>query len=777
MDASRLLESITGHPEYRGQVAHRQTFEPCPARYQDLGEPLPARLAQALSERGIERLFTHQARAVEAARRGDNLVVVTPTASGKTLCYNLPVLEHLLSHPGDTALYLFPTRALTRDQAETLSGFSLPLRAEVCDGDTPAADRARMREEADLVLTNPDMLHRTLLPQHLSWHRFFSRLRYVVVDEIHTYRGVLGSHVGHVLRRLRRLCRHYGSEPQFLLSSATIANPADHARRLTGLPVTLVDDNGAPRGRRHFVLWDPPPFQATEHEAVWLLHRCLEQQARTIVFSRARQATERILRRGRQSLPVPLGQRLVAYRGGYLARERRSIERALFQGELQGVVATNALELGIDVGELEVCIIAGFPGTIASTWQQAGRVGRRERESLVLMLTVANPLDQYFRRHPEALFSRPTEHALTDPGNPYILLGHIPCAARELAVGPEDRELWPPVFSELLPILEEDGMLVRQGQQWYFLGQQCPAQAVNLRTVGETFQIRDQDNPRRLVGTIDHYRACSETHPGAVYLHQGATYLVESLSLPDREVRLRRADLHYYTMARREKETAILETLGSREMIRSRVAYGPLQVTTRVVGYIKKDEFTRQILGGGELDLPPLEMETLGLWLEVDPEVCRQLEARHLDLMGGLHAVEHAAVGLLPLLAMCDRNDVGGLSTTGHPQTGGPTIFIHDAYPGGVGFSEQAFHSLEQLLETTLRALEECRCQAGCPACIHSPRCSNFNRPLDKDAALLILRLLLGREAELGAPAPSALRQSAGLQAARRRLGSRQMDM
>lgn len=748
MDSLALVERIKQDPRYKGQIVHIESIPPKQAVYADYHGLLLPKVAGVLEGKGIDRLFSHQVQALEATARGENVVVVTPTASGKTMCYNLPVLNHLLLDQEARALYLFPTKSLSQDQLAAIQEFNLPVKAAVYDGDTPESIKAEIRENHNVVITNPDMVHLGILPNHLKWHAFFSNLKYVVIDELHTYRGVFGSHVSHILRRLRRVCRHYGSDPQFIMASATIANPQEHAERLLGLPVTLIDNNGAPQGAKHFVLWRPPVNRPYLADVVWLLETMLKLRRRTIVFSRARQTTERILRQTRQMLQDhTLRNKIVSYRGGYLAQERRQIETALFNGQVYAVVSTNALELGVDVGDLEVCIIAGFPGTIASTWQQAGRVGRRQKDSLVIFIGVENPLDQHFIRHKDALFTTPKEHALIDPENPYILLGHALCACHELPVTTEDFPLWGSVFQNLLVLLEEDGEIVCSEGKYYYMGQSYPAQRVNVRTSSqETYHLRDRGANNRLVGVMDGQRAFSEVYPGAVYMHLGETYVVRELDLENKTALLDKNDVDYYTMVKRNKETEILEVQEEKWLHHNRLFTGTLKVTTKVTGYIKKHESTGQVVGAGELDLPEQTLETVGMWITVNDDITETVKQHRLNLMGGLHAIEHAAIGLLPLFAMCDRNDIGGLSTVLHRQTQMPTIFIHDGYDGGVGFSEMAYQHIEDLLEKTMEAIMECECDEGCPRCIYSPKCSNFNRPLDKEAAIFILHKLLGRD-------------------------------
>ncbi|MCL5057844.1 MAG: DEAD/DEAH box helicase [Actinobacteria bacterium] len=757
MNAADLIEKIMASRHYRGQIAHIETISHRGSVYGELSSPLHPHLQSALRDKGINSLYLHQARAVEKVRRGRHIVVVTPTASGKSLCYNLPVLDRLLQEPRACALYLFPTKSLGRDQLEGLSHFGLPVTAGIYDGDTPDGEKASLRERANIIITNPDMVHRGILPNHLKWHRFFTNLRYIVIDEMHNYRGVFGTHTAHLIRRLRRICSHYGSDPVFILCSATIANPSDHASRLTGLPVSVVDDNGAPRGKVSFVLWKPPQRLSYIKEAAWLLGLCMENRSRTIAFSRSRQVAERILRFARGHLGEKKSGRLMAYRGGYLAAERRKIEKALFSGSLMGVVSTNALELGIDVGNLDVCIIAGFPGTIASTWQQAGRVGRQNSDSVVIFIAVENPLDQYFIRNTRALFARPSEHAMVDPANPYLLMGHALCAAHEIPVTGEDRLLWNDAFGDVLTLLEEDGLLVLSEGIYYYNGQFYPSERVSIRSSSsQNYHLRDTGRNNRLVGILDGSSALSEVYPGAVYMHQGGTFIVRDLDTETATAYMERGETDYYTMCHREKSTEIISVNRHKEINGQRVYTGQVRVTTRVTGYVKKHEITGQVMGGSELNLPEQVMETTGTWIVFEDLAVKEVKRHGYDLMGGLHAMEHASIGLLPLFAMCDRNDLGGLSTISHSQTGRPTVFIHDSCQGGVGFSEKGYDEIKGLLEETLKAISSCRCPDGCPSCIQSPKCSNFNRPLDKECAVLLLRLATGK------PYRSPARQSPG---------------
>ncbi len=747
MDSKALLDHLKSHENYRGQIEH---VEVLPAQEAVWGESsidslcLHDTLRAFLRKQNIEALYSHQEEALSNARKGKHTVVVTPTASGKTLCYNLPVLDDLLKDKEAKALYVFPTKALSQDQRDTMEEMTPQTPVFIYDGDTADGDKAKAKESGRVIITNPDMLHRGILPNHLKWHDFFRGLKFIVIDEIHAYRGVFGTHVGHVLRRLRRICRYYGSEPCFIMCSATIGNPGDHAKTLTNLFVHVIDKSGAPRGQCHFALWNQPQQVSLVQETAWLLSKLIECKTRTIAFSRARQASERILRLTKKQLKEELSSKILSYRGGYLPQERRAIEKDLFHGLARGVVATNALELGIDVGDLEACIIAGFPGTIASTWQQAGRVGRQAEGSIVFFIAVNNPLDQYLIRHKEVFFKKSAEKALIDPDNPYMLLNHCACAAHELPIDENDQFVWNDVLWDLLQLMEEDGIVTSSGRKYYYMGDQYPAEHFSLRSSSTmNFQLRDVNRSHRLIGVIDGSKAFSEVHTGAVYMHQGKTYVVKKLDVETKSAYLSQEEVNYYTMTRRDKTTEILAVEKEKDFKGSRVVSGPLRVTTKVNGFIKKNEFSGQVIGTEKLDLPRQELETVGTWLEVADQVKQEAKEAGFHFMGSLHAVEHASVGLLPLYVMCDQNDIGGLSTVEHAQTHQATIFIHDAYHGGVGFSETAYTQIESLLEDTLEAIMNCPCDEGCPNCIHSAKCSNFNQPLDKEGAVYLLHRLL----------------------------------
>ena len=790
MDVTAFLKQLMRQPFYQGQIVHREQIPRRSARYGALRDSLHPGLQASLRSQGIDRLFTHQAEAVNAALAGRHVVVVTGTASGKTLCYNLPVLETILERPTARALYLFPTKALAQDQLRALRTLGsavegqrgrgdspLPVTVGTYDGDTPKSRRSHLRKSGQIILTNPDMLHLGVLPNHPLWGSFFRNLRFVVVDEAHIYRGVFGSQVACVLRRLRRVCALYGAEPQFIAASATIANPARHFTALTGVEPQVIDDDGSPQGPRTFALWNPPFIDRAQTsrrspngEATTLFASLVRNNTRTIVFTRARKVAELILRYARDELgkedgrkgrgrktgkgsgdsPSP-ASRIAAYRAGYTPEQRRQIERDLFSGKLLGVTATTALELGIDVGGLDAAVLLGYPGTIASLWQQAGRAGRGDSPSLAVLIALSNPLDQYYMRHPADLFGRPHEHALIDPDNVTILLRHLPCAAHEAPlgniVGPgrfDDELLFGPGFVQAMVQLEEQGTLAFQGERWTFTGSGYPAEKVNLRSAGGSrFAILDESNNYRTLEEIESSTAAQRVHPGAVYLHQGDSYVVSRF---DSEMGLavaRPAEVDYYTEVREWSDVRIMRSLANRPIPGGFAYFGYVRTTSQVVGYRKLRHYSEEVLGDEPLDMPASTFETAALWWDLAPEIVQACARRGLDFLGGIHAAEHAAIGILPLFAMCDRWDIGGLSTPRHPDTDAPQIFIYDGFPGGVGIAEQGFRELPALWRATYDVIANCPCNGGCPSCIQSPKCGNNNEPLDKTAAQLILQMLL----------------------------------
>jgi DEAD/DEAH box helicase domain-containing protein len=759
VDTSAFLHHLAVQPGYSGQMVHVEHIPRRQARSARLRLPLPGALQDCLHEHGLFPLYSHQAEAINYAREGKNVMVATSSASGKTLCYNAPVMEAVLTEPRSCALYLFPTKALAQDQLRSLNEIFYPAlfragEVTTFDGDTPQVERADVRKRARVVLTNPDMLHLGILPNHQQWSRLLRRLNYVVIDEAHTYRGVFGSHVAGVMRRLRRLCQYYGSSPQFICCSATIANPGEHARELAGLPFEVVDKDGSPQGGKDFVFWNPPLIdqaksvrRSANGEAANLFAELVNRDIRTLTFVRTRQLTEVIYnytRRRLAEIGAGLSKKIKPYRAGYLPRERRQIERELFSGQLTGVVATTALELGIDIGDLEATVLIGYPGSIASTWQQAGRSGRSKEKALSFLIGLDNPLDQYFMRHPDFLFGKNFENALVNPDNPYILRAHLLCAAWELPLTGQDEEFFGPALLGEIPVLEEQALLRERKGRWYLSPSIIyPAQGINIRsTSGENFAIMDISTAS-LLETIEASVALFQIFPGAIYLHQGESYLVEELDLAARTAHARPVTVNYYTQDKEITDLHIVRVMREKNCGRIKVYLGEVEVTTRVVGFKKLAQFTEEVIGEEPLDLPPQRFPTVALWFDMPPGVAARLSKDQLDFAGGLHATEHAAIAILPLFALCDRNDIGGVSTPLHPDTGRPQVFIYDAYPGGIGIAEKGFDLVEELWQTTLKAIKECPCEEGCPSCVQSPKCGNNNKPLDKKAAQILLEGLL----------------------------------
>ncbi len=758
MKVTSFVNHIKSLASYKNQIVHIEHLPPQAPSCQELNKPPHPALEAALKRAGLFPLYTHQAAAVNIANSGKNVIVVTPAASGKTLCYNLPVLEAILAEKGSRALYLFPTKALAQDQlrslAEQTSLLPSPVRFATFDGDTPPEERPQIKRSAQIVLTNPDMLHLGILPNHQSWARFLRRLRYVVIDEAHIYRGVFGSQVGNVLRRLKRLFSLYNAQPQFICCSATIANPKEHIERLVGLPFEVVERDGSPHGGKDFILWNPPILdeaktsrRSANSEASFLLAELVRQGIRTLTFTRSRKLTELIYTYTKQQLAEStLAQQIKPYRAGYLPEERRQIEQELFQGQLLGVVATTALELGIDIGDLEATVLTGYPGSIASTWQQAGRSGRSTGESLSFLIGLDNPLDQYFMRHPQFLFHRNFENALTDPNNPYILKSHILCAAWELPLTEDDERFWGESFAKARGELEEEDMLKARERKWYLMPTIAyPAEGVNIRSTSSLYYtVLDASQNNRQLETVEASVALFQIHPGAIYLHQGEPYLVVELDLTARVAYVVPTDVPYYTQAKDLTDLRVLKTIKKKATPEAKAYLGEVEVTTTVVGFRKKMQFTEEVIGEEPLDLPPQCFNTIALWFDIPLKAVRKIAEAQLDFAGGLHAAEHASIAILPLFALCDRNDLGGVSTPFHPDTGKAQIFIYDAHPGGTGITEKGFELIDHLWQETLKAIVECPCEEGCPSCIQSPKCGNNNQPLDKKAAQVILGELTG---------------------------------
>jgi DEAD/DEAH box helicase domain-containing protein len=718
---------------------------------------VPAELRAALAQRGIKAPWRHQVEVGSLVQDGHHVVVATGTASGKSLAYQLPVLSGLLDEPRATALYLSPTKALAADQMRGLADLALPgVRPAVYDGDTPYEEREWIRRHSRIVLTNPDMLHHGMLPRHAAWAGFWRRLRYVVVDECHTYRGIFGSHVAHVLRRLRRVAARYGTAPRFVLASATVSDPGGSANRLVGVPVTAVSQDASPRAGVTFALWEPPLLtdlngergapvrKSALRQTSQLLADLVTSGVRTLAFVRSRRGAEltsTMTRDVLREVAPELADSVAAYRAGYLREERRALERDFLSGELLGLASTNALELGVDVAGLDAVLLAGYPGTLASLWQQAGRAGRASREALAVLVARDDPLDTYLVHHPAAIFSHPVEATVLDPANPYVLGPHLCCAAYELPLRPEDLEMFGDAAGRVLDDLVSEGALRRRPTGWYWTGRGRPE--VDLRGFGgEPVAVVETDTGR-LLGTVDAGSAHSHVHTGAVYLHQGTSYLVDRLDLDDAVALVHHADPDWTTHARDITDLAVVSV---RDSVRSgpvQLDLGDVDVTNQVVSFQRRRMATGEVIDEQPLDLPPRQLRTVAVWYTIESGALVAAGIDPADVPGALHAAEHAAIGLLPLVATCDRWDIGGLSTALHPDTGEPTVFVYDGHPGGAGFAERGYAAAVSWLSATRDAIAACRCDAGCPSCVQSPKCGNGNDPLHKAAAATVLDVVL----------------------------------
>ena len=755
MDPRAFLARLVAEDEGGGSLVHVEDLPPRAPFTKPFPADLPPVLVSRLELLGLTGLYPHQATGLESLRAGRNLVMATGTASGKTLVYNAAFAEAALTQPKATALYLFPTKALARDQLRSVRSLKLPqIKASVYDGDTARAERPLIRKNANLVLTNPDMLHLSLLADHARWADFFFRLAFVVVDEAHVCRGVFGSQVAMTLRRLRRLIAHYGGSPAWMLASATIGNPEELATRLTGLEFDVVTQDDSPRGRKLFALWNPPitdedtgQRKSALSESAGLMARLVSQDVRCIGFTRSRRAAELLAEWARRGVDdIPKRERIKAYRAGYLAHERRKIEEALASGELMGVASTNALELGIDIGTLDAAILTGYPGTRASMWQQAGRAGRRDTDALAVLVAQDDPLDQYLVNNPDDLFSKPPEAAVIDPTNPYILEPHLRCAAREQPLAQSEFAFFgdPAEVTAAVERMAAAGLLAKRGDTWHDRGTAAPHQEVDIRAgAGHVYSIVIAGTGE-LLGTADEGRAYGTLHPGAVYLHQGDQFIVQELNLVTRVAVVEEADPDYYTQARDVTDIDVVKVLDHSTAGEAPVHYGSVRVTNQVTSFVRKLVSTNEVVGETPLPLPPVTLETKAVWWTLSPALISRAAVSMKDLPGGIHAAEHAAIGLLPLVATCDRWDVGGVSTPMHQDTGATTIFIYDAYPGGAGITERGFHSADRLLRATLETIKACRCGHGCPSCVQSPKCGNGNEPLDKTAAASLLAAILG---------------------------------
>ncbi|MGW2313957.1 DEAD/DEAH box helicase [Actinomadura luteofluorescens] len=759
--SSTPLDRLLADPARRERITH---VESVPARegrraaWPSWSTPL---LVERLAAAGIPSPWEHQSAAAEHARAGRSVIIATGTASGKSLAYLLPCVEAIYAGEGNprqegTVLYLSPTKALAADQLRALRALRLTrVRAATYDGDTPQDERTWVRQHANYVLTNPDMLHRSLLPGHARWSSFLRRLRYVVIDEAHGYRGVFGSHVAQVLRRLRRVCERYHASPTFILASATASEPAAAASRLTGLDVVAVEDDASPRGPATFALWEPPltdlrgeqgaPVRRTATaEAGDLLADLVVEGVQTLAFVRSRRGAESVAlsaKRALHEVAPGLAEQVAAYRAGYLPEERRALEAALRSRSIVGLASTNALELGVDVSGLDAVLVCGWPGTRASLWQQAGRAGRSGQAALSVLVARDDPLDTFLVHHPEAIFGTPVEATVLDPDNPYVLEPHLCAAASEMPLTEDDLPLFGPSTADLLPDLVRRGFLRRRPAGWYWTRRDRACDLADIRGAGGAPVQVVEASTGRLLGTVDEPSAHTTVHEGAVYIHQGESFIVQTLDLDDSVALVEAADPDYSTTARDVTDISIVERLRSVSWGEATLSFGTVEVTRQVVAYQMRRLQTGEMLGEKPLDLPPRTLRTRAVYWTLSEAQISRLE--DLDLAGAAHAAEHASIGLLPLFATCDRWDIGGVSTAVHPDTGLLTVFVYDGHEGGAGFAERGYGDAASWLRATRDAIASCECDSGCPSCIQSPKCGNGNDPLDKRGALDLLAVLL----------------------------------
>lgn len=749
-EVSEYLQALKQSPQYGKQVVCHRTFTPETGDTVPFTASVPGAIIDLLAKQGIDSLYRHQVMAHELIQAGKNVMVATPTASGKSMVYNLPVIQSILHDTTTAALYLFPLKALAQDQQRVLRTFD-PLFAEdvsrqdrplaaLYDGDTSAAKRVEIRRNTpNIIITNPDMLHLSFLPYHSGWKSFLRKLRYIVIDEVHSYRGVFGSHMAWVLKRLLRILKIYGVHPVFILLSATIGNPRQFGESLIGQDVHCVLNSSAPRPKRNMVFLNPK--ESSVAAVCQLLEAALKRGLRTIVYTGSRKMTELITMWTKQRLGS-LASKLSSYRSGFLAGERRQIEHDLSNGNLLGVISTSALELGIDIGDLDICILAGYPGSIMATWQRGGRVGRGMTESAVILVAQEDALDQYFMQNHDDFFERDMESAILNPENVTIVEQHLVCAAAE---HPLHRNELPSLSSEACKVVQtltHAGVLISgYGEEEWFATKKFPQREVSLRGGGSQLRIVRQDSGE-IFGEIGSERALYECHKGAVYLHSSRTWHVEHFDSDNSEVLVTPFHGSFYTRPITEKDTEILEVFGTKSYPNYEVSLGKILVRERLIGYQKINTRSGRIVANVPLDLPEQQLETVGLWLEIPDSVQKEMEQNGMDLLGSIHALEHAVIGMLPLLVLCDRNDIGGVSCPWHHQTPGPVVFVYDGYAGGMGLCNDAFGRMGELLRQTAKTVTSCKCETGCPSCVHSPKCGSGNRPIDKEGCINLLALL-----------------------------------
>ncbi|WP_341277876.1 DEAD/DEAH box helicase [Paenibacillus sp. FSL H8-0537] len=722
------LELLKHDQDIMDNITHWRTIPPREASTAALPADLHPKLAEALRTKGIDELYTHQETAYRFVREGHSIVAVTPTASGKTLCYNLPVLQSLLEDDEGRALYLFPTKALAQDQVAELQTLAdlmdVDLKTNTYDGDTPPTARQVIRNAGHIVVTNPDMLHSAILPHHTKWVKLFENIKYIVIDELHAYRGVFGSHVANVIRRLKRICRFYGSTPQFICASATIDNPAEHAAKLIGEPVRLVDNNGAPTGEKHFIFYNPPVVnrqlgirRSSVLETRKLAGLLLRQGVQTIVFARSRVRVELLLTYLQDIIKDKLDAKTIrGYRGGYLPKLRREIERGLRSGEIRGVVSTNALELGIDIGQLQACVLNGYPGTVASTWQQSGRAGRRQGSAVTFLVASSNPLDQYMIQNPDFFFNRPPERALIHPDNLLVLIDHVKCAAYELPFE-EGEKFGEESLADMMEFLTEEKVLHRAGSRWYWMEQSFPAHNISLRSAAqENFVIIDMTEGSRVLGEVDRFSAPTLIHEEAIYIHEGVQYQVEKLDYAEKKAYVRKVDVDYYTDANLAVELKVLYVDKERESGELTRQYGELALNAKATIFKKIRLRSHENIGSGPIHLPEEELHTSGYWFSFSEEAAARKSKNEMQY--ALLGIANVLVHIAPLYLMCDPYDIRVVPQVKAVHTQKPTIYFYDRYPGGIGLSERLFEVHDELIRQAKSLIRGCTCLSGCPACV-----------------------------------------------------------
>ncbi len=764
-----IVKQLKIKPRFKERIEHVEVLKARKAEFGKIKKELPKNIDNYLKKKNI-KLYKHQSIAIDILRAGENLIITTPTASGKTLAFDVPIFEKLYLDKYATALFLYPTKALSNDQLKVIKEIErlteIKVNPDVYDGDTPTHRRPRIRENSRIVISNPYELHQ-ILPWHYKWQKFLNNLKFIVIDEAHRYRGVFGSNVAFLMKRMKRICDYYNSKPQYILSTATLANPIEFGERLTGVKFKLVSEDGSPKGKKYFIFYNPffngvgELSTTTETKDLFLFY--LKNDLQTLCFTVSRKTAELIsswARKDAKKVESILVDKISSYRAGYLPEERRKIENDLKNKNLLGVISTNALELGIDIGSLDSVIISGYPGTVISTWQQAGRAGRGEEESIATLIAFQNPLDQYFMKNPELFFDKPHEHAIIDSSNPYIISGHLLCAASELPLKiKEDKRYFGNNLGKFLSSLKQESLLKETLNGYVYSGKIRATEAVSIDNISsDVFKVVCDG---KLLETMDRPQAYREAHKGAILLHQGETYYVRELNLEDHIIDVKKEEVDYNTEALKVVDIKIIKELKNKKIGKFSISFGDVGVNEEYIRYkIKKYS---EVIGSVPLNLPPLYFKTTGMWFTVPTEICDKIwnvRKKDKDIIkrieetggedfkievfaGGLHGVEHSTIAIMPFIVMCDRWDIGGVSTNYHPQTAKPTVFIYDGFEGGIGLTEKAYDLIENLLKMTYNLVNKCECESGCPACIYSPKCGDENEPLDKKGTILILNELI----------------------------------